>query len=56
MANLGINVLYAKYEELRDQVGAEELLEEFVQEMSSNALQTFLEDACKSFDVDFDNL
>lgn len=54
MANLDINVLYAKYEELRDKVGAEALLEDFVQQMSSNQLQDFLEDAYTNFDMDFD--
>ena len=54
MENLDINELYAKYENLREQVGAEELLEDFVQQMSSNALQSYLEDACKNFDVDFE--
>lgn len=54
MANLDINVLYAKYEELRDNVGAEALLEDFVQQMSSNQLQDFLEDAYKNFDMEFD--
>ena len=54
MTNLDINVLYAKYEELRDKVGAEALLEDFVQQMSSNQLQDFLEDAYTNFDMDFD--
>lgn len=54
MANLDINVLYAKYEELRDKVGAEALLEDFVQQMSSNQLQDFLEDAYTNFDMEFD--
>ena len=54
MANLDINVLYAKYEELRDKVGAEALLEDFVQQMSSNQLQDLLEDAYTNFDMEFD--
>ena len=54
MANLDINVLYAKYEELRDKVGAEELLEDFVQQMSSNLLQDLLETAYTNFDMEFD--
>ena len=53
MANLDINVLYAKYEEVRDEIGAEALLEDFVQQMSSNQLQDFLEDACKNNDIPF---
>lgn len=56
MENLDINVLYAKYENLKEQVGAEELLENFVQQMSSNALQSYLEDSCKDYDVEFDEL
>ena len=55
MANLDINVLYAKYENLRDLVGAEALLEDFVQQMSSNLLQDLLEDAYKNFGMDFDD-
>ena len=54
MANLNINVLYAKYEELRDKVGAEALLEDFVQQMSSNQLQDLLETAYTNFDMEFD--
>ena len=54
MANLDINVLYAKYEELRDKVGAEALLEDFVQQMSSNLLQDLLETAYTNFDMEFD--
>ena len=54
MANLDINVLYAKYEELRDEVGAEALLEDFVQQMSSNQLQDLLETAYTNFDMEFD--
>ena len=54
MANLDINVLYAKYENLKERVGAESLLEEFVQQMTSNALQEHLEDTCKNFDIDFE--
>ena len=54
MANLDINVLYAKYEELRDKVGAEALLEDFVQQMSSNQLQDLLETAYTNFDMEFD--
>ena len=53
MANLDINVLYAKYEELRDKVGAEALLEDFVQQMSSNQLQDLLETAYTNFDMEF---
>ena len=54
MANLDINVLYAKYEELRDKVGTEALLEDFVQQMSSNLLQDLLETAYTNFDMEFD--
>lgn len=54
MANLDINVLYEKYEELRDKVGAEALLEDFVQQMSSNQLQDLLETAYTNFDMEFD--
>ena len=54
MENLDINVLYAKYEELRDKVGAEALLEDFVQQMSSNQLQDLLETAYTNFDMEFD--
>ena len=54
MANLDINVLYAKYEELRDKVGTEALLEDFVQQMSSNQLQDLLETAYTNFDMEFD--
>ncbi len=56
MANLDINVLYAKYENLKESFSAEVILEEFVQEMTSNQLQELLEGTCKSFDVDFDLL
>lgn len=55
MANLEINVLYEKYEYLRDKIGAEALLEDFVQQMSSNALQDYLEDAYKNADIPFDD-
>ena len=55
MANLEIGVLYAKYEYLRDKVGAEDLLEDFVQQMSSNQLQDLLEDAYKHNDIPFDD-
>lgn len=51
-----INELYAKYENLRDRVGAETLLETLVQGMSSDELQTNLEFACKEYDEDFDAL
>lgn len=54
MANLDINVLYAKYENLKEKYSAEKVLEEFVQEMTSNQLQELLEGTCKSFDEDFD--
>lgn len=56
MEDLDIGELYAKYENLKEWYSAEEILEEFVQEMSSNQLQELLEGTCKSFDVDFDNL
>ena len=56
MENLEIGVLYAKYENLKENFSAEEILESFVQQMSSNALQSYLEDTCKEFDVDFDEL
>lgn len=51
-----INELYAKYERLRDQVGAETLLESLVQAMSSDELQENLEFVCKEYDEDFDAL
>lgn len=50
MENLGINVLYSKYEELKEKVGAEKLLECLVQQMSSNTLQDLLEQAFIDFD------
>ena len=53
MANLDINVLYQKYEDLKNVVGADELLEDFVQQMSSNQLQDLLEDAYKHFNIPF---
>ena len=53
MENLEMSVLYQKYEELKDRVGAEELLEDFVQQMSSNLLQDLLIDAYKNFDIPF---
>lgn len=56
MANLEIGELYAKYENLKEKYSAEEILEEFVQEMSSNQLQELLEGTCKSFDEDFEEL
>jgi hypothetical protein len=55
MENLDISVLYAKYENLKEMVSAEDLLENFVQQMSSNALQSYLEDACKDYDIDFED-
>ena len=55
MANLDINVLYEKYEYLRDRIGAENLLEDFVQQMTSNQLQDLLEDAYKNADIPFDD-
>ena len=55
MANLEINELYAKYENLRDLVGAGSLLEDFVQQMSSNQLQDLLEDAYTHFGLEFDD-
>lgn len=54
MANLEINVLYQKYEDLKNVVGADELLEDFVQQMTSNQLQDLLEDAYKHFNIPFD--
>lgn len=51
-----INELYSKYENLRDKVGAESLLESFVQAMSSDELQENLEFICKEYDEDFDEL
>ena len=51
MANLDINELYALYEDLKENVGAEELLEDFVQQMSSNQLQDLLEQSYKNFDL-----
>ena len=42
------------YEELRDKVGAEALLEDFVQQMSSNQLQDLLETTYTNFDMEFD--
>lgn len=56
MANLEIGELYQKYENLKEKYSAEEILEEFVQQMSSDALQSYLEDTCKNFDEDFDEL
>ncbi len=56
MENLEMSELYAKYENLKEKYSAEEILEEFVQEMSSNQLQELLEGTCKSFDEDFDEL
>jgi len=56
MENLEIGELYAKYENLKERFSAEEILEEFVQELSSNQLQELLEGTCKSFDVDFEEL
>lgn len=53
MANLEMNVLYQKYEDLKNVVGADELLEDFVQQMSSNQLQDLLEDAYKNFNIPF---
>ena len=53
MENLEMSVLYQKYEDLKDWVGAEELLEDFVQQMSSNLLQDLLIDAYKHFDIPF---
>ena len=50
MENLGINVLYSQYEELKEKVGAEKLLECLVQQMSSNTLQDLLEQAFIDFD------
>lgn len=50
MENLGINVLYSKYEELKEKVGAEKLLECLIQQMSSNTLQDLLEQAFIDFD------
>ena len=50
MENLGINILYSKYEELKEKVGAEKLLECLVQQMSSNTLQDLLEQAFIDFD------
>lgn len=54
MANLDIKVLYEKYEFLKDRYGAEQVLEEFVQQMSSNQLQDLLEDTYKHWDLIFD--
>lgn len=51
-----INELYSKYENLRDKVGAETLLETLIQGMSSDELQENLEFACKEYDEDFDEL
>lgn len=51
-----INELYAKYETLKEMVGADTLLETLVQGMSSNELQENLEFACKEYDEDFDEL
>ena len=50
-----MNVLYEKYEDLKNQIGAEALLEDFVQQMSSNQLQDLLEDAYKNADIPFDD-
>ena len=54
MANLDINVLYQKYEDLKNQYGADAVLEDFVQQMSSNQLQDLLEQAYTNFDIPFD--
>ena len=54
MANLDIKVLYEKYEFLKDRYGAEQVLEEFVQQMSSNQLQDLLKDTYKNWDLIFD--
>lgn len=54
MANLDINVLYQKYEDLKNQYGADAVLEDFVQQMSSNQLQDLLEQAYANFDIPFD--
>ena len=54
MANLDIKVLYEKYDFLKDRYGAEQVLEEFVQQMSSNQLQDLLEDTYKNWDLIFD--
>ena len=51
-----INELYAKYETLKEMVGADTLLETLVQGMSSDELQENLEFACKEYDEDFDQL
>lgn len=55
MANLEIGVLYAKYEDLKNQFGADAVLEDFVQQMSSDQLQDLLVDAYKNFDIPFDD-
>lgn len=54
MANLDISVLYQKYEDLKNQYGADAVLEDFVQQMSSNQLQDLLEQAYTNFDIPFD--
>ena len=53
MERMEMNVLYRKYEELRDLIGAEALLEDFVQQMSDTQLQDLLEDAYKNADIPF---
>lgn len=55
MSNYDINTLYTKYEYLKNKFGAEAVLEEFVQQMSSNALQDYLETTYENFDVVFDD-
>ena len=55
MANLEIGVLYATYEDLKNQFGADAVLEDFVQQMSSDQLQDLLVDAYKNFDIPFDD-
>lgn len=51
-----VNELYSKYENLRDEVGAEKLLEEIIQEMDTDQMKDMLESVCRAFDVDFDEI
>lgn len=45
---------YEKYEYLKENFGAEEVLEELVQELSTDKLEEHMNDIAKAFDVDFD--